>query len=607
LIPIELLSPAKNVAYGKAAILHGADAVYIGASYYGARAEAANTIPEIAELVRFAHLYRAKAYVTINTILFDQEIENAVSLAWELYEAGVDALIIQDMGLMQCHLPPLPLFASTQTHNHTPEKIKFLEDTGFQRVILARELTLDEIREIRLKTRIELECFVHGALCVSYSGQCYMSHAITGRSGNRGTCAQPCRSSYRLLDASGNTLINDARLLSLKDLNLSDFLPDLLEAGVTSFKIEGRLKDINYVKNITAFYRQHLDAVFKNKKAYDPASSGKTIFNFTPNPYKTFNRGYTDYFVKGCRKKVASLQTQKSLGEKLGKVNRVHASYFTIDTPLQVSNGDGLCWIHPQKGIQGVLVNKVEGGKIFPARPVDIPMGTEIYRNNDFCFEKQLSVNSSDRRIGITFKLEENETGYTVMVEDEDGNRTDDTFETEKIPAKDIHQAQAQIKKQLGKLGNTVFSLSNVIISPSFGYFIPAAVLNEMRRQVILKLENIRMDIYHAKKAERPDLLASYPEKKVGYLANIANQQARKFYEKYGVEVTEKAFELQSDYRGKLLMVTKHCIKYQYGLCPFKQQAKQKWKEPLLLQDQQNTYRIQFDCKLCVMKIYNKD
>jgi putative protease len=608
---IELLSPAKNAAFGKVAIQHGADAVYIGAPRFGARAEAANSVADISDLVRFAHLYKAKVYATLNTILYDNEIDDAVRIAWQLYESGVDALIIQDMGLLRCELPPLPLFASTQTHNVTVEKISFLEQVGFKRVILSRELCLRDIQKIRQNTKIELESFVHGALCVSFSGQCYMSHFLTGRSGNRGTCAQPCRSSYQLLDANKQTLIDKAYLLSLKDLNLSAYLLQLMQSGVSSFKIEGRLKDLNYLKNITAFYRQRLDSIMEQGD-FCASSSGRTTFCFTPNPHKTFHRGYTDYFIEGRKDKVASPETQKSTGERLGWVSAVFPQYFVVETTHAVSSGDGLCWLHPQRGLEGALVNGADGKKIFPAKPVQLTVGMEIFRNNDFRFEKQLAGESADRRVRVAFELSEEENGYHLGVTDEDGNTVTSVFEAEKITAKDIEKAQQQIIQQLGKLGNTVFVARQVRFSDSFGYFIPAAGLNAMRRELTEQLEALRLDKYRAKEEVRQESdAACCPDKKMDYRGNVANAKAKEFYLSHGSTVTEEAFELQAKPyktdRLTVLMTTKHCIRYQYNACPVKQKKRNEWKEPLYLRDSRHTYKLEFDCKNCVMKCIADD
>jgi putative protease len=607
LIPIELLAPAGNIEHGKAAITHGADAVYIGASSFSARANAANSVADIHRLVRFAHLCRAKVYVALNTILYDHEIDAALQLIHQLYEAGIDALIVQDMGLLQCDLPPVPLFASTQTHNCTPEKITFLEKVGIRRAILARELSISQIKTIRQRTNIELECFVHGALCVSYSGQCYMSQAIAGRSGNRGVCAQPCRLAYRLLDADGHTIIESAHLLSLKDLNLSGNLAALIDAGVTSFKIEGRLKDLNYVKNITAYYRRRLDAIVENSDRWAKASSGSIELQFVPHPCKTFNRGYTDYFIDGRKEKVASPQTQKSIGEWLGKITQTTPQWFTVDTKATVSNGDGLCWLTP-KGLEGALVNRVEGKKIYLAKPVRLKPCMEIFRNSNIVFDRALSAdNSSDRRIAVTLELREHESGYSLCAEDQDGNRAEHTISTQKIPAKDVVAIRIQIDTQLRKLGNTVFSANEVVVADAFGYFILAAELNEMRRQTMLQLEGIRVERYRAKPAERHTEEAKYPATSLDYRGNVANRHAKDFYFRHGVEHIDDAFELQQNYHGKTLMTTKHCIKYQYNMCQKKQHPSGKWTEPLFLKDNRHTYRLEFDCRACEMRVLLED
>jgi putative protease len=607
---IELLSPARNAAYGKVAIRHGADAVYIGALRFGARADAGNSIADISDLVRFAHLYKAKVYATLNTILYDNEIDDAARIAWQLYEAGVDALIIQDMGLLRCELPPLPLFASTQTHNTTVEKISFLEQVGFKRVILSRELCLHDIQKIRQNTKIELETFVHGALCVSFSGQCYMSHFLTGRSGNRGNCAQPCRSSYQLLDANKQLLVDKAYLLSLKDLNLSAYLLQLMHSGITSFKIEGRLKDLNYLKNITAFYRQKLDAMMEQSE-FCASSSGRTTFCFTPNPHKTFHRGYTDYFIEGRKDKVASPETQKSTGERLGWVSAVFPQYFVVETTHPVSQGDGLCWLHPQRGLEGTLVNGADGKKIFPAKPVQMTVGMEIFRNNDFRFEKELAGESADRRVRVVFELSEEENGYRLSVTDEDDNTVSSFFDAEKITAKNIEKAQQQIIQQLGKLGNTVFVARQVRFPDDLNCFILTADLNAMRRKLIEQLETVRLEKYRAKEEVRQESDVAFPDKKMDYRGNVANTKANEFYLAHGSTVTEEAFELQfkpnQSARSTVLMTTKHCIRYQYNACPVKQKKKNEWKEPLYLRDSRHTYKLEFDCKKCIMKCIAND
>jgi len=482
-----------------------------------------------------------------------------------------------------------------------------------------------------------------------------MSQAIAGRSGNRGVCAQPCRSAYRLLDAKGQTIVENAHLLSLKDLNLSKYLTNLINAGVTSFKIEGRLKDMSYVKNITAFYRRQIDAIIEKphplplskgeeRVRLTKASSGSVDLLFSPNPYKTFNRGYTTYFIEGRKEKVASPNTQKSIGERLGKVVLVgaglapaHAStqWFTLvgaglapahsnapasmlggicnSAPISITNGDGLCWLQPPKGLEGTLVNKVEGNKIFTAKPVNLKPGMTIFRNNDFMFEKILSGKSSERRIEVSFELHEHESGYTLIVEDEDGNKASYSIETQKIPAKDPTIAQQQIDTQLRKLGNTVFSAKKGVLftpllwrgdggevyggdlSTSFDFFIPTSLLNDMRRHVIQQLEDIRIERYRTKPFQRISTKVTYPATYLDYRGNVANSHAKDFYRQHGVKKIDEAIELKNNYKEKKLMTTKHCIKYHFNIrCS---------SEPMYMKDNKFTYKLEFDCKRCEMNI----
>jgi putative protease len=434
-----------------------------------------------------------------------------------------------------------------------------------------------------------------------------MSQAVARRSGNRGCCAQPCRSSYTLLDADKKALTGNSHLLSLMDLNLSGFIPELLEAGITSFKIEGRLKDLNYLKNITAFYRRKIDAALEKDHRRYKSSSGAVEHFFEPNPYRTFNRGYTTYFIGGRKEKVAFPQTQKSVGEFIGTVKQVHPQWFIVDTGTTVCNGDGLCYLHPAKGLEGALVNKTEGNKIYPAKFLQIKPGTKIYRNNDFLFEKMLSGNSADRRIGVSFELRECESGYLLKTVDEDKNRTEQIFEWDKIQAKDPEKSRMQIREQLAKLGNTAFICRQIDIPPDFDRFIPTAMLNKMRRDQIGMLENYRIEKYRAKAVKRKSSDAVFPSGKLNYSGNVANKAAGAFYRKHGVEVIEDAFELQNEHKGKILMTCKHCIKYQFDKCPVYQYPQEKWKEPLYIRDRHSCYRLYFDCKNCVMNVIIDD
>ena len=600
-IPIELLAPARNVDFGKAAINHGADAVYIGASQFGARAAAGNSIGEIEELIRYAHTYRGRVYATLNTILYDHELSEVRQLIQDLYESGIDGIIIQDMGILEFDLPPVQLIASTQTHNNSVEKVLFLEKVGFSRIILARELSLEEIRTIRSQTKAELESFVHGALCVSFSGQCYMSQAICNRSGNRGACAQPCRSVYNLLDKDKNILQKDKHLLSLKDLQLSDYIDDMMDAGISSFKIEGRLKDTGYVKNIVSHYRQKIDMILEDKKKYCKSSSGKSIISFQPDPERTFNRGYTPLLLNGRTEKIASLHTQKSLGKKIGVVTAIEKNWFKI-TGEKLSNGDGICFFQSQ-GLGGTLINKVEGEKIFPRQMDGLVIGLEIFRNHDHEFEKNLDNSTHSRKIEVQMILTETAGGYSLKLQDEDGTVAVISTDMEKMVADKQEGARELIIQQLEKLGDTIFICRKVTLELSFVPFLRASVINQMRRTVAEKLEETRLKAYE--KTIFTHLFSDdpYPQKQLTYLGNISNHLAQKFYERHGVKKIEPAFELAGSTGEMVVMTTKHCIRYHLDACPIHQKSSKKLNEPLFLQDNHHKYRLDFDCKQCQMKV----
>ena len=556
---IELLAPAKNLAIGIAAINHGADAVYVGAPKFGARAAAGNSLQDIATLVTYAHRYWAKVYIALNTILYDDELDEALTLVRSMYEAGADALIIQDMGLLELNLPPLPLFASTQTNNYSVEKIRFLEKVGFQRIILARELSLKQIQEIRSNTKIDLEFFIHGALCVSFSGQCYLSQATQGRSANRGECAQSCRLPYTLTDSSGRVLEQNKYLLSLKDLNLSQYLLDLINAGVSSFKIEGRLKDVNYVKNVTAFYRQRIDEILEKDGSLAKASSGKTIVLFQPNPSKTFNRGFTEHFIRRRSKDILSPHTPKSTGAYLGKVKQSERKCFILDTEEILHTGDGICFFNEQNDLLGTNINKIEGKKIFLSEMNGLDVGTMIYRNYDYTFAKELQTDTTKRLMKITMQFVETHDGFAVLIEDEDHIKIKYEQVHEKDPAKNKKQAEETIRRQLTKLGDSIFICEEMNVVWSQPYFLPIHVCNEMRREGICNLEEERVRRYNKQISFIQPNNEPYPGKQLDYSANVANTKAIAFYRRHGVENIEKASELQKVIKGKTVMTMKHC------------------------------------------------
>lgn len=605
---LELLSPAQNALFGMAAIDHGADAVYIGAARFGARAAAGNPVAEIEKLAAYAHQYRAKVYVALNTLLFDHELEDAGTLIRQLWNGGVDALIIQDMGLVEMDLPPIPLFASTQADIRTLTRVQFLEQSGFQRVILARELGLDGIKAIRRETKVELEAFVHGALCAGYSGQCYLSAAIGKRSANRGICGQPCRLAWTLLSEKNQVLVKDKYLLSLKDMNRSDHLAALAAAGITSFKIEGRLKDLAYVKNITAFYRQTLDALMAGESHYRQASSGKTQFFFTPDPSKTFHRGETDYLMTGRTGDIHAFDTPKSTGERLGKVDQVEPRFFTLKTPHDIHNGDGLCYMNKEGRLKGFYVNQSDPEKIYPAvrknlKKTDLTPGLIIFRNLDQQFAKKLSGPSAQRRIALTLALSETVQGFLLQGTDEDGITAAIELETDKVPALDKTAAHKTMEKQLGRLGDSLFYLDR--LSPgSFPWFIPASSLNQLRRDLVDALTRKRNQDYHPMASGPKPEPRPFPRTDLDFRANVANRMAEQFYQKRGVKTLAKAFELSNPGPGTPVMTLKHCIRHALGQCGKKVGTRVENSEnPLYLENKKGRFKLCFDCRHCEMRL----
>ncbi len=579
----ELLAPAKNKECAFAAINYGADAVYIGANSFGARQNASNNIEDIKEIVDYAHKFYVKIYCTINTILDDNEIEDAVKIIKKLYETGVDGIIVQDMGLLelaiQGKLPPVPLFASTQCDNRSLEKVKFFEKIGIQRVILARELSLSEIQEICKNTKTEIETFIHGALCVSYSGQCYLSQTIGGRSANRGKCAQPCRKKYSLIDENGNILAENKHLLSLKDFNASKHIEKLIDAGVSSFKIEGRLKDENYIKNIVAFYRKELDKYCKK------TSSGKIFFDFEPDVNKSFNRGFTDYFLEK-RGKIFNFDTPKSIGEKIGKIEYVGKNYFIIKNHN----------LHAQDGLYfngfGCLVNRIDGDKIYPNKMDNIETNITVYRNQDVEIEKQLKNSKTRRQIGVSIKIFDNK--ITAIDEDENFAEVDINFE--EIAQNQIKMSE-NFKKQMQKTGECDFYCENLEIVSENLPFLPVSKINELRKKLFENLMQERLKNYQ-KQEQKPLEYAKFPLDEMDFRANVHNKFAKEFYKKCGCKITENSIESGTSTKEKPVMTTKHCLKYAFNLC----------KKPvnLYLIDEKNIkYKLVFDCKNCQMKIFS--
>lgn len=623
---MELLAPAKDKLCAKAAIDYGADAVYIGANDFGARKKASNSLDDIKEIVEYAHKFNVRVYITINTILTDNEIIKAKELINNLYKIGIDAIIIQDMGILELDLPPIPLYASTQCDNRTPEKVKFLENVGFSRVILARELSIEQIKAIKKQTNIELETFIHGALCVSYSGQCYLSHLIgkeanggvNSRSANRGECAQPCRKKYSLIDEKGNFIAKDKYLLCLKDFNASNYIKELADAGVTSFKIEGRLKDVSYVKNVVAYYRKLIDNLGLKK-----TSSGKILFDFEPDVQKTFNRGFTDYFLRDRAEAEAwensqaqrrlsrgsktekrgecySFLTSKSIGKYIGKIKKVTKDYFEVDSKINIYPQDGLCFFN-NEGLAGCLVNKVEGNKIYPNNLNGIRVGTDIYRNFDSEFEKRLENSKTCRKLGVNINFDLDK----INAIDEDGNSTQVEYDFEEF-AKNEEKMRINIINQFKKSGDTEFLVEGVKVLTDKLPFLPVSRLNELRRELFKKLVNERLKNYkftHHTQFNSESI--KFPTSEIDYRGNVLNKYAKEFYEKHGCKVVEGALEgtvltvpsSAPKCWKKCAMTTKHCLKYAFNMC----KSPQKF---YLIDEKGKKYELKFNCDKCEMEIY---
>jgi putative protease len=599
---IELLSPAKNLECGIEAIKHGADAVYIGAPKFSARAAAGNSLDDIKQLVEFAHIYNARVYVAVNTILRDEELKETEKLIHELYNIGVDALIVQDMGITRLNLPPIPLHASTQMDNRTPERVKFLSEAGFRQVVLARELSLKEIAAIHeASPDTPLEVFVHGALCVSFSGQCYVSQHAFGRSANRGECAQFCRLAFSMVDADGKTIVQDKHLLSLKDMNQSERLEELLDAGATSLKIEGRLKDVAYVKNVTAAYRKRLDEIFERREEYVRASSGHSHVSFTPQLNKSFSRGFTNYFLDGRNADIYSFDTPKSLGEEMGRMKEARGNYIVVAGLKAFNNGDGVCYLDEQGRLKGFRINRVENNKIFPQEMPRIAPRTLLYRNFDQEFEKALSKPTADRKLNVDVELTENNFGLTLSMRDEDGVHVSITHECTLEDARTPQENN--IRTQLGKLGNTPFEAVRTDVNLSGNRFIPSSLLADMRRRAVDKLLEARRTTYKREIAVWRQTSHRYTADTLTYLGNVMNSEAERFYAGHGVKSIAPAFE-KEPVAGATLMFCKHCLRYSMGWCVKRGQQKSPYHEPYyLVSSDGKRYRLSFDCKNCQMLV----
>lgn len=602
---LELLAPAKNLAFGIEAIKHGADAVYIGGPAFGARAAAGNSVADIEQLAAFAHRYGAQVFVALNTILKDSELAQAEALAHQIWNVGADALIVQDLGLLQCDLPPIALHASTQLDNRTPEKVRFLQDVGFSQVVLARELSLEQIRAVSEQTSVQLEFFIHGALCVAYSGQCYISHALTGRSANRGECAQICRVPCSLKTREGETLVQDQHLLSLKDMNQTANLRAMIDAGVRSFKIEGRLKDLSYIKNVTAWYRQHLDEILEERPELSRSSAGRSQYSFVPNPDKTFNRGSTDYFLLGRQPTITSFRTPKYIGEEVGKVTRVGPNWFEVSGETEFNNGDGLCYFNARQMVNGLRVNRADGRRLFTAEPVrGLTVNTVLYRNRDQVFDGTLEKESATRQIGVTQHFSETADGFLLQMTDEQGFSVSIPLVAEKSPANNPERAFQSIREQLAKLGNTLFYSQHIDVTLEQAWFIPVSALNALRRQAVEALEVARINGYQRPLRHQAVGNPAFPQENLSYLGNVYNHAAENFYRMHGVDDIAPAYELNQEADEVSLMITKHCLRYTQNMCP--KEVKGLKPDPLVLEMGNDIFRLKFDCKRCEMHVLGK-
>lgn len=623
---LELLSPARDAMIAKEAILHGADAVYIGGPSFGARHNASNSLSDIAGLVEFAHLFHAKVFVTINTILHDDELEPAQQLICQLYEAGVDAVIVQDLGVMEMDLPPIELHASTQTDIRTLEKAKFLSQVGFSQLVLARELNLQEIREISQNVDAAIEFFIHGALCVAFSGQCNISHAQTGRSANRGDCSQACRLPYTLKDDQGRVVAYDKHLLSMKDNNQSANLRDLVDAGVRSFKIEGRYKDMTYVKNITAYYRQQLDEILLQRPELARSSSGFTEHFFAPDPDKTFHRGSTDYFVTDRKIDIGAFDSPKFIGLPVGEILGIGKNDISVQTTEALANGDGLNVLYKREvvgfranTVQQVCEYEQDGQVIRQYRVVPNDMRAELKelrppyplnRNMDHNWQQALQKKSAERRVLVDWQLQLDEQQLTLTATSEEGVSVTVQQAGPFTVASDAQQALAQSKDTLSKLGATIYHAQNIHVQAEQAWFVPNSQLKALRRDAIAALTAARVAA-HPKGFRKPvsDPPPVYPESHLTFLANVYNEKARAFYHRFGVQLIDAAYEAHEEAGEVPVMITKHCLRFSFNLCP--KQAKGVTGVRTKVSDMQlihgdEVLTLKFDCKPCEMHIIGK-
>ncbi|HAO4204566.1 TPA: U32 family peptidase [Salmonella enterica] len=614
---LELLSPARDAAIAREAILHGADAVYIGGPGFGARHNASNSLRDIADLVPFAHRYGARIFVTLNTILHDDELEPAQRLITDLYNTGVDALIVQDMGILELDIPPIELHASTQCDIRSVEKAKFLADVGFSQIVLARELNLSQIAAIHQATDATIEFFIHGALCVAYSGQCYISHAQTGRSANRGDCSQACRLPYTLKDDQGRVVSYEKHLLSMKDNDQTANLGALIDAGVRSFKIEGRYKDMSYVKNITAHYRQMLDAIIEQRGDLARASVGRTEHFFVPSTEKTFHRGSTDYSFATF----STSPTGKPInfGESNAPISPLRAltKYLDVEATEPLANGDGLN-VLIKREVVGFRANTVEktGHNRYRVWPNDMPADLHkvrphhpLNRNLDHNWQQALTKTSSERRVAVDIMLGGWQEQLILTLTSEDGVCITHTLDGVFEEANNSEKALNNLKAGLAKLGQTPYYARDMQVTLPAALFVPNSLLNQFRREAIDMLDAARLAHYQRgrrKPVAQPAPV--YPQTHLSFLANVYNHKAREFYHRYGVQLIDAAYEAHQEKGEVPVMITKHCLRFAFNLCP--KQAKgniKSWKAtPMQLVHGDEVLTLKFDCRPCEMHVIGK-
>lgn len=595
---IELLAPARNLECGIAAVDHGADAVYIGAQRFGARAAAGNSVEDIAELCRYAHRFAVRVYVTVNTILYDEELQDTERLLWQLYKVGVDAFIVQDLALLGMNLPPVPLHASTQMDNRTPEQVKWLVDMGYSQVVLARECSLEDIRRIHQAVpHVLLEAFVHGALCVSYSGRCQASQYCFSRSANRGQCAQFCRLPFDLVDASGKVLLKEKYLLSLRDMNRTASVEEMMDAGITSFKIEGRLKDVAYVKNVTAWYRKRIDSILRRRAEYSRASLGTVEYAFQPDPERSFSRGFTDYFLHDRREKMASFHTPKSMGQFVGIVKDVRPGCIVVSGIVPFANGDGLCYLDAQGKLRGFRVNRAEVNHLYPAEPIQIPLKTSLYRSFDQEWERMMTRPTAVRTLGVEWTLADVDEGFCLALKREDGVEVKQVFPWEHQPAKS--DQTELIVQQLSKLGDTHYRATSVDVRLSQPWFVPRSQWAVWRRRLVEG-----MDAEEPARIVQPTAIRVTAPAEGVKAFNVSNRLSAQAYEAAGLRDWKPAVEMQTQTQAATLMECRYCLRYEAGLCPKQQHAAQDYQLPLYLKSQDGrTFPLRFDCARCMMYV----